>query len=441
MALINADGIVFGNSTSLASKYGIIPQNTRELFYQASAPTGWTQVTTDSTGLISINNRALRVVDGLTGGTALGSNSFTSTFPSTNVVVASTTNVSLAATIGDTTLTQNQIPSHAHGAGSAFNNFTASAGTSPFRTPLRVPISYAFRSAYQQPVNFRVVINSQQPRTVQQPNSTRVAVDVGVPVNSQQPRTFRRPYSFRNRYPFQQPNNFQQPRNFQQPNNFSQPRNFQQPRSLQQPRSYTFRTINREGVRRGSQQPLRFGRFQFRQTVRIVDRVQRRDPVTNNVGVPLSERRPYSFGVPYAFRRPYGFRASTPFRVSVRSRNPANSQQPNSYRRPYAFQQPRTYRVVQNFRTPVNQRVPVTAQQPNSYRLTVRYPLVTNVRYVQRVLSPGGEIRGTDTNGPQSGLAGGGLAHNHPYTANSVPISGTLDLRVQYIDVIVCQFN
>jgi hypothetical protein len=66
------------------------------LFYQAAAPTGWTQVTTQ-------NNKALRVVSGTGGGTG-GSVAFTTAF----------TSQSAGGTVGATTLSTSQIPSHTH---------------------------------------------------------------------------------------------------------------------------------------------------------------------------------------------------------------------------------------------------------------------------------------------------------------------------------------
>ena len=49
MSILQADGIQFGSdSTTLDSKYGIIPQNTVTVFFEASAPTGWTKLTTHS---------------------------------------------------------------------------------------------------------------------------------------------------------------------------------------------------------------------------------------------------------------------------------------------------------------------------------------------------------------------------------------------------------
>ena len=57
MSILQTSGIQFGDNTILNSKYGIIPQNSQAVFYQASAPSGWSQVTTH-------NNKALRVVSG-----------------------------------------------------------------------------------------------------------------------------------------------------------------------------------------------------------------------------------------------------------------------------------------------------------------------------------------------------------------------------------------
>tara|TARA_B100002019_G_scaffold26121_2_gene20026 strand:+ start:5966 stop:7159 length:1194 start_codon:yes stop_codon:yes gene_type:complete len=104
------------------------PSGTVMLFYQASAPTGWTKVTTQ-------NNKALRVVSGTGGGTG-GSNAFTDTLTGSigitanaanttatgNVSVANATaggNVSIAnastgGTVNNHTLTTAEMPSHSH---------------------------------------------------------------------------------------------------------------------------------------------------------------------------------------------------------------------------------------------------------------------------------------------------------------------------------------
>jgi len=111
MSILTVDGITFGDSTSLTSKYGIIPQNSISIFYQAAAPSGWTQITTQ-------NNKALRVVSG-TGGGQGGSIAFTTAFPGT--VKPVTGSVTASGTVGGTTLTVAQLPSHSHGAGSTVN--------------------------------------------------------------------------------------------------------------------------------------------------------------------------------------------------------------------------------------------------------------------------------------------------------------------------------
>ena len=100
--LLSTIGITFNDGSKLNSLYGIIPQSTATLFYKATAPTGWTQVTVH-------NDKALRVVSG-TGAGSAGVSPFTTVFPS-----AATTPV--AGTVGATTLTLAQMASHAHGQG------------------------------------------------------------------------------------------------------------------------------------------------------------------------------------------------------------------------------------------------------------------------------------------------------------------------------------
>jgi hypothetical protein len=90
------------------------------LFQQTSAPTGWTKDTTH-------DNKALRVVTGTA--SSGGSVGFTTAFASKAV----------AGTVGDTTLTTAQIPSHSHeqadgvvtnvAGASAFNMSSDNAGT------------------------------------------------------------------------------------------------------------------------------------------------------------------------------------------------------------------------------------------------------------------------------------------------------------------------
>ena len=77
------------------------------LFFQASSPTSWTKQTAD-------NDTALRVVNGTA--TPGGSIAFSSAFPSASTVPISSP-VSVTGSVGDTTLTIAQIPSHDHNGG------------------------------------------------------------------------------------------------------------------------------------------------------------------------------------------------------------------------------------------------------------------------------------------------------------------------------------
>jgi hypothetical protein len=93
------------------------------LFQQTSAPTGWTKETTH-------DNKALRVVSGTA--TPGGSTAFTSVFASRTP--AGSVSVS-GGSVGDTTLTTPQIPSHTHTGGVTFNPGTRLNGLPDTPTP------------------------------------------------------------------------------------------------------------------------------------------------------------------------------------------------------------------------------------------------------------------------------------------------------------------
>jgi hypothetical protein len=107
-AKLTASGVVFTDSTVLNSKYGIVPQNSVSIFYQESAPTGWTKSTTN-------NDKTLRVVSG-TGGGSGGSTAFSTIFP-TSTTPITVSNIPLSGTTGNHTLTEAQLPSHTHANG------------------------------------------------------------------------------------------------------------------------------------------------------------------------------------------------------------------------------------------------------------------------------------------------------------------------------------
>ena len=84
-----------------------LPAGTNVLFYQAAAPTGWSQLTT-------VNDAAIRIVSGVGGGAA-GGNNFSTTFVA-QAVSGSVSISSITGTVGGTALTTTQIPTHSHSA-------------------------------------------------------------------------------------------------------------------------------------------------------------------------------------------------------------------------------------------------------------------------------------------------------------------------------------
>ena len=116
------------NGTAVANQG--FAQNTAMVFYQETAPTGWTKVTS------GIDDKALRVQTGSAGGTTGGSVAFETAFAS------HTPSGTVSTSVGSTTLALSQIPSHSHsvrgsvaqsgsavfGAGNTAGTNTATAG-------------------------------------------------------------------------------------------------------------------------------------------------------------------------------------------------------------------------------------------------------------------------------------------------------------------------
>lgn len=95
-ALAAGTGISVSASTgsvTITNTQAVIPSGTNMLFFQAAAPTGWTQYT-------AADNRALRVVSGAGGGGG-GSIAFSTMFTG-------------AYPVGSTAITEAQMPSHTH---------------------------------------------------------------------------------------------------------------------------------------------------------------------------------------------------------------------------------------------------------------------------------------------------------------------------------------
>jgi hypothetical protein len=93
---VSGTQITFNDATTQSTAATGFASGTVLLFYQAAAPTGWTQVTTQ-------NDKALRVVSGTGGGTG-GSVAFATAFGTPAV----------SGSVGATTLSTSQIPSHDH---------------------------------------------------------------------------------------------------------------------------------------------------------------------------------------------------------------------------------------------------------------------------------------------------------------------------------------
>jgi|TARA_X000001388_G_scaffold76525_1_gene74104 hypothetical protein len=107
------------------------PSGTKQVFYQASAPTGWTQDTAAALG-----NAAMRVVVGTGGGTG-GSDTFQTTFGSSRSTETKDLPVagSVSGTVGATTLSTPTIASHTHTAPSNQSERDSPQGSRPAYFP------------------------------------------------------------------------------------------------------------------------------------------------------------------------------------------------------------------------------------------------------------------------------------------------------------------
>ena len=99
------------------------PTGTRMLFQQSTTPTGWTKDTT-----AAYDNNALRIVTTSVLGSG-GTVDFTTAFTSSRSVSVAVTGTTSTGTVGNTTLTSAQMPSHTHTyTGGLQSNTTATGG-------------------------------------------------------------------------------------------------------------------------------------------------------------------------------------------------------------------------------------------------------------------------------------------------------------------------
>jgi hypothetical protein len=113
--LVMDESVAFKVNDTLTYNQGFA-QNTAMVFYQETAPTGWTKVTS------GIDDKALRVQTGSAGGTTGGSVAFETAFASQSVTG------SVSTSVGSTTLALSQIPSHSH----SVRGSVASSGSAVF---------------------------------------------------------------------------------------------------------------------------------------------------------------------------------------------------------------------------------------------------------------------------------------------------------------------
>ena len=105
---------LYGDGSNL-SGVAAFPSGTKMLFVQSSAPTGWTKQT-------NFDNRALRLVNGSSGGSGAGSNGFTTAFNSSRSTSG--------GSVSNHTLSTSQIPSHSHSVPRGDVNWGSGSGNS-----------------------------------------------------------------------------------------------------------------------------------------------------------------------------------------------------------------------------------------------------------------------------------------------------------------------
>lgn len=103
MARLTASGVKFADGDELNSRRQIFPTGSAWIFYQTSAPTGWTKSTAH-------NDKALRIVSGSGGGSG-GTNSFSSMMR--DIGITGSFSIPTNST-GPTTLSTQQLPVHSH---------------------------------------------------------------------------------------------------------------------------------------------------------------------------------------------------------------------------------------------------------------------------------------------------------------------------------------
>lgn len=128
---LKSQGVTFSaDSTTLTSYYNFIPQGKKTLFYLASAPTGWTQVTS-----ATYNNTAIRMYSGTGHSLTSGNQNFTDVHKSHPISTNLTFSFDGQFELGGRTLSTPQIPPHAHPALNGGMTGTTASGNTPGINP------------------------------------------------------------------------------------------------------------------------------------------------------------------------------------------------------------------------------------------------------------------------------------------------------------------
>lgn len=418
MAILQASGIQFGDSSVLNSFYGIVPQGKQMVFYQAAAPTGWTKVTSKVVlgSPVDLGGSAIQVVSG-TGGNFVnsGAPNLETVFTTTAIPVSPDGPFTAAGVIENTTISISQMAGHSHGAGGSTNVESGPPVPTFYQTPAtrfynerisnnvqtsyqqprqtREPSLYQQPSAYQQPVNRRNTVNVQNPLT------ERVTINRRILVDRQNPRTTQEAIqelvnrrSVNRRQDRRQPNTTRVQRNARvqrsqpTPVNRRSTANRRNQENRRQPNPVNRR--NPSGGTRRQRNPVnRRSRRGGRRRRRNPNSTRNRSPRSFNRQNPRTTQggqSPRSTGQnPRSFQQPSSTQVTTRVQGPQDRREPVNRQA----NRQHVAQFPQTTRVER--RATRNRRRPTTTQQPNPVQQPAnrRRPTTTQQPRTTRVVA------------------------------------------------------
>jgi hypothetical protein len=502
MAVLRATGITFSDTSQLNSKFGIIPKTSTMSFFQAAAPVGWAKTTTHNNKAFRVVSGVGSATGGITSFTTAfpgsvitvgGVVSAAATVGGHTLTIAQIPSHAHAA--GSS--------SGAFQAGPALPSrySTRTPIAYGFRAPYRQPVANRTPTNYRQPTTYRQPSSFRQQNLNRVPQVNRVPIVYRQPNQIRVPQANRVATNYRQPFSFRQPNNVRAVRNYRQPIANRQPNRVPARVNLNDrtPRAIPYR--NPQGGNPNRQPNPNERRFETRIPSRVASRQVQRNalpargrPIANRrqgnrINQSTNQRNPQRLAQPFNNRVPFlngnsrlpnirNYRQPAPVRqpnrvpdrtilnyrvpssaryiqsnrnivsgrTPIQNRNIQNSRVTQDNRVPIVARTPSIVRVVQDSRVLINQRniVPqrVITPQRNilNSRVDLRYPGVSDVRYISRVLVPGGTIRADNTSGPDTSLVGSDQSHSHTFTSNSVPYNFSLDLRVQYIDIILCNF-